>query len=161
VIDATGVPRAHRAAALGEGGGANADSRAASLLTSSSRRERQPAFMLNALADAYAKQSRSEVRRGEPAGREARPVPHLWMALVSVATGAVRLVVLAFALGVVRAELRRVVFRSESLARAQHKGTDGDERHDHLPQHFLPPLLDSAEREAWHGSAPERQLRQS
>jgi hypothetical protein len=40
-----------------------------------------------------------------------------------------------------------MVLRSEGRTRAQRKRTNGDQRHDHLSHHFLPPLLDGVEDE--------------
>jgi hypothetical protein len=47
-----------------------------------------------------------------------------------VLTGAIRLICVTLALVVVRAELRRVMLRSEGRTRAQRKRTNGDECHD-------------------------------
>jgi hypothetical protein len=52
-----------------------------------------------------------------------------WL-FISVLPRAVRLVGAALALVVVRAELRRVMLRSEGRTRAQRKRTNGDECHD-------------------------------
>jgi hypothetical protein len=45
-----------------------------------------------------------------------------------------------------------MVLRSEGRTRAQRKRTDGNQRHDHLSDHFLPLLLDGVERRV----CPER-----
>src|SRR5256885_15461667 len=72
--------------------------------------------------------SRRELHRHVLTGRTGRAVArpalrHGWLS-ISVATWAVGLVVLAGALGIVRAELRRMVLRSGSRTRAQRQRTN-------------------------------------